>query len=186
MIRRAGLTLLAALTIWLAIGFSAAQRACAHDPRFVCSPRTGSNSVVIPDVGKSWAYYGGLMAGQSDRFVFDVNGLTVVPWSLLVDARDANDPARPAATLYDADGRAIARLALLRGNAFYEPFSRESYRQSGTDDLHLSPGAYSIVVTMSAGSRQRYVMAIGDAERFSPFEIPYVAGAIVRIRSRRY
>jgi len=188
MTMRIGLTFAVAFALWLGVGYSAAQRACAHDPRFVCSPRSATHAVRIPDASKSWAYYGGLTPDQSDEYTFGLSRATVVSWSLLVDARDAATPARPAAALFDAQGSVIAGVNFAGGgSAFYEPFSRESYLQSAIRHLNLWPGNYSIVVSMSgAAARQRYVMAIGDAERFSPLEIPYVAGAIARIRARRY
>lgn len=173
--------------VWLLVGSATAQVACAHDPRFICSPRSAEHPVRIPDVGKSWAYYGGIGRGQSDTFAFTVDRTTQAPWNLLVDVRDANNAARPSATLYNAAGSAIARVGFADGaTTFYEPFSRESYLESRTVNLSLSPGRYSVVVTMPAAAPQRYVMAIGEAERFSPLEIPYVIGAIARIRALRY
>lgn len=172
--------------LWLVAGYSAAQVACAHDPRFTCSPRSVEHAVVITDAGKSWAFYGGLAADQSDTFSVAVDRTTTVPWNLLVDVRDASNPARPEATLYDVAGRAATRLTLSGTRTFYEPFSRESYVESQNLELHLLPGYYRIVVSIPGARRQRYVMAIGEAERFSPLEIPYVLGAIARIRALRY
>ena len=172
--------------VYCAIGFFGAQTACAHDPRFICSPRDG-RAVEIPDPGKSWAYYGHLKAEQQDAFTFTVAAPLHVPWSLLIDARDSSDPARPYAIISDRSGREIAHLDFTHVAPFYEPFSRERYLQTNTLDLYLTPGTYTIAVSMRDGDRrQRYVMAIGDAERFTPAEIPYVLGAIYRIRARNF
>ncbi len=180
----AGVTAIA-FAVWCAFGYGSALRACAHDPRFVCSPRE-TDPIAIPDVTKSWAYYGSLAAGESDRFDFALaKRVERIPWSLLVDVRDAGNPARPSAVLTGA--RAQERLAFDRVGRFYEPFSRETYLQTGERTLTLEPGRYRIVVTMPGGiRRQRYVMAIGSAERFSPLELPYVLGALHRIRGLRY
>ena len=186
MVARVALTLGAALVVWLAVGCFSAQVACAHDPRFVCSPRTGEHPVAIPDASKSWAYYGGLARNQSDAFALRIDRPVKVPWSLLIDRRDAGNPARPVGTLYDAAGNVVASVTFSARQSFYEPFSRESYVESSVVSLRLAPGRYSIVVRTTGGQRQRYVMAIGEAERFSPFEIPYVVGAIARIRALRY
>lgn len=186
MLGRIALVFGVALAIWVAIGCFSAQVACAHDPRFVCSPRAAEHAVAIPDAGKSWAYYGGLAPGQSDAFVLRVDRSIAVPWNLLVDVRDAGNPARPVGTLYGAAGHAIASVAFSGNRSFFEPFSRESYLESPSVTLRLTPGSYSLFVRMSSGPRQRYVMAIGEAERFSPLEIPYVVGAIARIRALRY
>ena len=174
-----------ALAVWVVVGSLTAQTACAHDPRFVCSPRPQSHPVLIPDAGKSWAYYGSLASGQHDAFVFSIDRPLDVPWQLLVDRRDAFNPARPQATLSGPGG--VAARVTSEDTAFYEPFSRLSYVTSPDRTLHLQPGAYAVDVTMVRGDRpQRYVMAIGSAERFGLGEIPYVLGAIARIRAQRY
>lgn len=147
---RVGLVFGAAFMLWVVAGYSAAQIACAHDPRFVCSPRSAAHPVAIPDAGKSWAYYGGLAGAQRDTYSLSVDRATAVPWNLLVDARDASNSARPEATLYDVAGRVVARLTFSRVQIFYEPFSRESYVESQTLVLHLLPGYYKIVVSVPA------------------------------------
>ena len=175
------------LVVWIAIGYASAQRACAHDPRFVCSPRDAANPVTIPDARKSWAFYGSLSPKQVDRFTFSLAQPAEVPWSLLVDVRDAANPARPSAVLYGAHSGSPNRATFDRATRFYEPFSREAYLQTPEQTLRLPAGSYSVVVTMRGGRHpQRYVMAIGRDERFSPLEIPYVLGAIGRIRALRY
>lgn len=104
----------------------------------------------------------------------------------MLDRRDAANPARPEATLTSAGGSTVARLRLTRGTPFYEPFSRLTYLESREARLDLKPGTYRIVVSMYGGAaRQRYVMAIGEAERFGAGEVPYVFGAIDRIRHQR-
>ncbi|MEO6834378.1 MAG: hypothetical protein ABI231_00500 [Candidatus Tumulicola sp.] len=176
-----------AVLVWFAFGYLSARPACAHDPRFVCSPRGMDRPVVIPDPAKSWAYYGGLSRGQHDVFVFTVTRPLQVPWNLLVDRRDVSNPARPVAILSGSGGVRVARLGLIGGKTFYEPFSRLTYLESTDLTLHLPPGRYEIDVGMDGGDRrQRYVMAIGAAERFNVGEIPYVLRAIRRIRSQSY
>lgn len=175
------------IAIWFAVGFSSAQRACAHDPRFPCSPRTSADPVRVPDPAKSWAYYGHLTTGQHDVYAMPLSAATDVPWNLLVDERDAGNPARPTATLTAGDGRIVKTIGFSSTDAFYEPFSREHYVESPAVILHLQPGSYRIAVGMEGGLRpQRYTMAIGAAERFGIAEIPYVLGAISRIRARQY
>ena len=176
-----------ACAVWFVAGYFSALPACAHDPRFVCSPRDAAHPVVVPDPQKSWAYYGGLQPGQRDVFTFTIARPLRVPWNLLIDGRDAGNPARPEATLADSSGNALARLDLRDSKPFYEPFSRLTYLESPDRSLDLPPGTYRIDVTMTGGTgRQRYVMAIGEDERFGVGEIPYVLGAIGRIRALRY
>lgn len=170
---------------WVAFGYFSAQRACAHDPRFTCSPRTAKNPVLIPDASKSWAFYGTLRHGQTDRYEFELPARTSVPVNLLVDARDSANPARPALTI-DRNGRSVTFLDFSRVTTFYEPFSREQYINTPSQDLTLEPGHYTATVSMSGTDAQRYTLAIGEAERFTVFEVPYVAGAIHRIRALRY
>lgn len=176
-----------AFAAWFLIGYFSALPACAHDPRFVCSPRDAAHPVVVPDPQKSWAFYGGLRPGQRDVFTFTAARPLKVPWSLLIDRRDAPNPARPEATLADASGHPLARLDLRGAKPFYEPFSRSTYLESPDRTLDLPPGTYRIEVAMTGGgARQRYVIAIGEDERFGIGEVPYVLGAIGRIRALRY
>ncbi len=171
--------------VWFAVGYLSAGSACAHDPRFVCSPRE-ARPVRIADPTKSWAFYGHLRAGEYDAFVFTVAAPSAIPWSLLVDRRDARNPGRPHAVL-TRHGRIVARLAFAHPTSFYEPFSREHYLTTRPAMLHLAPGRYRITVTIpQAATTQRYVLAIGAQERFGIGEIPYVFGAIHRIRALRY
>jgi hypothetical protein len=187
-LKRFTLGVAAALALWFAFGFFSAQRACAHEPRFVCSPRSASDAIAIPDPSRSWAFYGHLVPGQNDVFTFRAPQALVVPWNLLVDVRDRAIPTRPQAVLRTSEGRAIAQLRVSGRRTFYEPFSRETYIMSPTPRLRLGPGNYCVVVTMRGSTKreQRYVMAIGEAERFGIGEFPYVLGAIHRIRARDY
>ncbi len=184
--RVAGVATLA-LVVWFAVGLSSAQRACAHDPRFTCSPRGLSNPVRIADPLKSWAFYGHVGKGESDVYEFSLARAATIPWSLLVDSRDAGNPARPIATLENEDGALLDTIDFSRSEAFYEPFSRERYLTTPVVSLALQPGTYVIDVAMHPAARpQRYTMAIGSEERFGIAEVPYVLGAIHRIRALNY
>lgn len=174
------------IAVWAAAGIFSAQSACAHDPRFVCSPRTPQHPVVVSDPAKSWAFYGGLDAGGTDTFSFTLERELVVPFNLLVDRRDSENSARPVLRIL-RNGKQIAAVDFSRSEAFYEPFSRENYVQTPQHKMTLPPGAYVARVAMpGATSRQRYVFALGEAERFSVFEVPYVLGAIHRVRALSY
>lgn len=186
MVRKALLAalVLAALVVGVSIG--SAQVACAHDPRFACSPRA-RNPIRIPDPSKSWAYYGHLGPGQTDLYRFTVSQALAVPWNVLLDQRDAATAGRPVATITDSTGHAIAQANLKHPEAFFEPFSREHYLISPDQTILLSPGRYEVRVTIvGAKSAQRYTLAIGEAERLSPLEYAYLVGAILRIRAQRY
>ena len=168
-------------------GVLSARGACAHDPRFVCSPRDETHAVTVPDPGKSWAFYGGLQGTQVDTFKFHVSATLDVPVSLLVDTRDRSNPALPVATISNDLGRPVAQIDFAGASEFYEPFSHLSYLQTKERTLKLQPGSYSVYIRVRAAAvRQRYTFAMGAAERFSIFEIPYVGGAILRIRSQDY
>ncbi len=188
LIRRTWWIAAAALALWFGLGILGAQKACAHDPRFACSPRDEAHAIVIPDAGKSWAYYGHLASGQMDAYTFTLARRARVPFSVLVAQGDADaDPGRPALAVKDARGVMIARTDLSKGEDFYEPFSRVDYLKSPDIVMDLEPGSYSLTVEMRGSSGlQRYVLAVGEAERFSVGELPYVLGAIARIRAMRY
>jgi hypothetical protein len=186
-IRRIVLAAVIVLIVACVAGFLSAGRACAHDPRFACSPRHASNPVEIADPQKSWAFYGHLVPGETDYYIFTTREPLRVPWSILLDERDESNPARPVVTLYTADGKVRDRLDLKDPTRYYETFSQEQYLTSRDRSIAQSPGTYSAVVTMSGGRMpQRYTFAIGEAERFGLIEIPYVAGAVLRVRSLRY
>lgn len=164
-----------------------AGTACAHDPRFACSPRSPDNPVYIRDISKSWAFYGSLAPGQRDFYVFATKRPTLVPMSILVDARDAANPARPVLIVYDHRRRFVAQSNFARAVAFYEPFSRVRYVSSREQHISFGPGTYTAVVSMKGGKRaQRYAFAIGRDERFSVLEIPRVLWAIYRINHRHF
>jgi hypothetical protein len=184
---RVAIVAIVAIASWFAVGFSSAQRACAHDPRFACSPRAHSNPVSIADATKSWAFYGHLRSGETDEYDFTLAMAAKIPWSLLVDARDVANPARPVGVLFGPDGKPVRALDFAHAERFYEPFSREEYLTTPPLALALQPGAYHVIVKMQGGTaEQRYVMAIGADERFGVGEIPYVVGAIHRIRALDY
>ena len=177
---------LAAIAAFAIAGFLSAGTACAHDPRFACSPRGANHPIAVANPRKSWAFYGHLAPGQEDRYEIELTQPAEVSWSLLVDERDARNPGRPEATL-SASGRVLAHLDLTHAATFYEPFSRETYLSTAQTKVALPAGSSTAVIRMRAGTgAQRYTFAIGDAEQFSPLEIPYVFGAIERIRALHY
>jgi hypothetical protein len=169
------------------VGFFSAGRACAHDPRFACSPRGQDRPIHIAQPEKSWAFYGHLSAAEEDRYAVETSRPIVVPVQILIDERDAVNPARPVARINDGSGRFIAAIDLASGRPFFEPFSRVTYLESPDRVIRFPAGTSTITVTMRDGSAsQRYVLAIGSAERFSALEIPYLLGALYRIHTRKF
>jgi len=186
-LKRILIVIVSSIAVVVAVGTLSAGRACAHDPRFVCSPRTPGNPVVVRDAVKSWAFYGRLGAAQSDHFTVSTTTAIRVPTSLLVDERDAGNPARPSLSVYDGRGAKVATIDMNRSELFYEPFSRVRYLSSVERAVQLNAGTYDFVVTMSgAPSAQRYTLALGREERFTVAELPFVIGAVVRIHNRGY
>lgn len=186
-IGRAVAVFVAVVALWLIVGISSAQTACAHDPRFACSPRAADNAVRIPDPAKSWAYYGRLAPGATDTYTFDVPRQLGVPITLLVETADASNAARPALTIRNAAGKTAVAVDFARSQTFHEPFSGLDYLTTPDHVYVLEPGRYTAAVTMQGGiSPQRYVFAIGSAEKFGLAEIPYVLGAVHRVKTRGY
>jgi hypothetical protein len=176
-----------ALAVWLGFGFFGAQRACAHDPRFACSPRDSQHAILISDPAKSWAYYGRLSDGQRDVYGIFVKNAMVVPVSVLIEKSDVGNGARPVLTISDMHDRVLATRDLRAPSSFFEPFSRVEYLTSDQRNVSLAPGLYQAFVTMRGGSApQRYVMAIGSEEWFGFDEIPYVLGAMRRVNAVGY
>lgn len=187
MFRRVVTAILVALALIVGAGALSARTACAHDPRFACSPREAAHPIVVTDPAKSWAFYGRLAQGEEDHYSIQARAKTRVSISILLDVRDAGNPARPVASVYDSAGRVADRIALSTPASFYEPFSRVDYLSSGERDIMLPQGRSTIVIAMRGGSEpQRYAFAIGRAERFSILDLPYVAGALYRIHARKF
>ena len=182
------LTALALTLIAILIaGALSAGRACAHDPRFVCSPRDTNHPVVVTDPQKSWAFYGHLRTGEEDRYAIETPKAVAVPVQLLVDRRDANNPVRPVATIATTSGHAIATIDFERTQRFFEPFSRVTYLATPNRVVTFPAGTSTITVVMHGiAAPQRYTLAIGNDERFSLLEIPYVLGALYRIHTQNF
>jgi hypothetical protein len=184
---RSSAVVVLALAGWLGFGFFGAQRACAHDPRFACSPRGERHAIAIADPAKSWAYYGRLLPGQRDVYGLFVNDGLSVPVSVLIEKSDSSNAARPVLTIVDSRGKVVAVRDLRPPSEFFEPFSRVDYLTSEQAAIALQPGLYRAFVDMRGGSAaQRYVFAVGSDERFSVGEIPYVLGAVWRVRAQGY
>lgn len=175
------------LVLVIAFGAISAGTACAHDPRFACSPCDAAHPILASDPAKSWAFYGRLEQGQADHYSIHSRTNMRVPVSILLDVRDAGNPARPIASVYDGSGAIVDRIALSKATTFYEPFSRVSYITSGEREITLARGRSTVVIAMRGGTDpQRYVFTIGREERFGLLELPYVAGAIYRIHMRKF
>ena len=153
---------LGAFVFWLALGMSGASRACAHDPRFACSPRDASHAVAISDARKSWAFYGDLAPGEADVYRFDLARAANVPVSLLVDERDASNPGRPVASIEAIGAPFRERIDFSRTRQFYEPFSRERYITTPDRNLSLPAGRYALRVTMQ-GKRVNAIRSPSEA-----------------------
>ena len=186
MVRKIILSALLVVAVTVAVSIASAQVTCAHDPRFVCSPRAGT-PIIIADPSKSWAYYGHLEPQQTDVYRFTVSKSLDVPWNVLLDERDAATAGRPAATVAHSAAHVVAAADLRHPKTFFEPFSREHYLISPDQTMHLTPGRYEVRVSIpGATGEQRYTLAIGEAERFSPLEYGYLVGALLRIRMQHY
>jgi hypothetical protein len=184
---RAAIIVLVVLALVITAGALSAGTACAHDPRFACSPRDAAHPIVAPDAAKSWAFYGRLEEGQEDYYSIQARTKTRVPISILLDVRDAGNPARPVASVYDGAGTILDRIDLSNPASFYEPFSRVQYLTSPEREITLAQGRSTVVIEMRGGSEpQRYVFALGRDERFGLLELPYVAGALYRIHMRKF
>lgn len=187
MIKRVVIATLVALAVLVIAGAFSAGTACAHDPRFACSPRDADHPIVISDPAKSWAFYGRLAEGREDRYSIRASARIRVPLSILLDVRDAANTARPVASIYNAAGSLRTRIDLSSPARFYEPFSRVHYLTSGEREITFPQGRSTIVVAMRGGSEpQRYAFAIGRDERFGLLEMPYLAGALYRIHTRKF
>ncbi len=177
--------LLGAFFVWFGVGFFAAQRACASDPQFTCSPRDLAHPVEVTDASHAQAYYGVLSSGERDIYRLTIASATSLPLALLIPAGQAAGPARPLATVIDAKGETVANMTMQATQPFFDSGTRMDYVESRAT-IALDPGTYSIYVGVNAAiTPQRYVLAIGTDTAFNPAELPYILGSIYRIHTMR-
>ena len=166
-------------------GVFSAGTACAHDPRFACSPRPASSPVAIGDVVKSWAFYGRLASPQRDYYDFS----TAVPLRIPSIFSSINamppTPARPSLIVEGANQREnhAPRPEQPRHvrRAVFTRLVSEQERRTRSCPWPLHRGRLD-----EAAAAQRYTFAIGRDERFGILEIPYVLGAVSRIHNRDF
>lgn len=166
-----------------ASGLVIVSSARAHVPEIVApvasdagdassGPHPSAQPIGSPTVSR--AVYGFLAPGRDfDVFFFTVDSPVSTTVDLLVPARSDYAGFEPRLSVYHP-GTGVERAASPgSGDAEYEPFSIESFREVRTAELELVPGdSYYLVVRSGAGlSSGPYVLAFSGAERFSPSEI---------------
>lgn len=155
------------LTLGVSVLCLLPQAVSAHQPRIVESDLT---AVEMPEVSK--AYYGKLsgtphvfLISESEPFdlyvnvlVPDVPGAKTDVSAAVVQATNPEEPL----ILLNADAAPWSR--------FYEEFGQDSYLAGKEERRELPAGEYEIRV-WSSNNDSTYVLAVGEAERFTPREI---------------
>lgn len=179
--RRRASWCLAALVCVTAV--AVASPAYAHVPEIaapVASDASSTTSDPYPSAQPiggptvSRAVYGFLAPGRDfDAYRFTVDSAVSTTVDLLVPARSDYAGFEPRLSIYEEGSGEERAASPGSGEAEYEPFSIESFREVQTADLELVPGnSYYLVVRsgprLSSGP---YVLAFSGAESFGSSEI---------------
>jgi len=153
-----------------------APAALAHQPRVVGAART----VRVSDPEVSKAYYAHL-PGVPARYEI----ASASPFNLYAQT---TVPAVPASRrdlqmrVFGPSGE-LARLAVAAKawKTFYEPFGGDHYLTGPEFSRHVPAGRYTVEIS-DTGNRGTYVLAIGQAERWSALEAIHALFALPTIK----
>lgn len=142
--------------------------ASAHQPVVVSS---GEMSVTEPAISK--AYYDNLR-GTGRIYVFEESQPFPLYLNLLVP-KDTNPLGRYSAKIYSVSGNALTQLAVLDGSTtqwteFYEDYGKDDYLKGPEFRTTLPGGQYAVEVVGTSKNVGRYVLAVGETERWTPVE----------------
>ena len=163
--------IIAAIVLSATLGLSAP--AAAHQPRIA----TG-NLITVTDPAVSKAYYG-QFAGPSVQgnqpVVYRIEATNAFPLYVNVLVPDIAGQKKNVTAVITKDGDIAHPVAVLDGfktdwKPYFEPFGHDQYFQGEEYRGEAGPGVYEIRVT-APYSVGKYVLAIGEAESFTPAEI---------------
>jgi hypothetical protein len=187
----------------LSLAFAALSLpAYAHNPIFEETDTSSySNALLIPDPDISYAHYGFLDSTYDiDYYYFDLKGKLNVSSQLNVPKNVKYEDFYPTYVIigpgidYRPEGLPFelpdgyGALAFDTGtmgsrDEFYEPFSGITYYRSPKNYTTFeTPGRYYIVVYDKEQKKGDYVIAVGDKESFSIWDIPRVIIAVIKLR----
>lgn len=179
----------------------ASGAASAHKPIIKERDTRGySDAVGIPDPTVSWAVYGFIEApGNVDYYYFDLKEGMNVYTELLVPANPVYEDFRPSYVIigpgvsgsdavpfevHSGTGVLVVDSPAGAREIFHEPFTGISYYRGIRKHTPLTvPGRYYLAVFDSRHNQGDYVLAVGEKESFSVFDLPGIITAVIRIRA---
>jgi hypothetical protein len=135
-------------------------------------PYPSAQPISSPAISR--AVYGFLAPGRDfDVFRFTVNSQVTTTLDLIVPARSDYAGFQPRLSVYEEGSSEERSASPGSGEAEYEPFSIESFREVQTIELELMPDkTYYLVVRSGPGlASGPYVLAFSGAESFGSSEI---------------
>jgi hypothetical protein len=189
--RSVGLLVAGAVTwsIWIA--------GASHYPVFVDPERSGG-AQVVEDLERSWAFYGDLTPGSTDRYRLEAGASDEVSFEVLVPKRDDLRDYRPYLEIsgpgFEGDCRLRVgddcwRVPINAGAAsFYEAFTQTYYWSYTKDDPQGSSvrfpqeASYLLTVGVDQGDGGPYALATVGADQFSASELLLFPLEWVRVR----
>lgn len=164
------------IIFFCAVFFSGGKISEAHQARIV----SGEDAIAVDSPEISRAFYAEL-EGEPDYFL--VRG--DAPFDLYVNALVPDVPGAQKNISFEIkkDGRMLAALdgADHRWKNFYEPFAGDNYFKGPEYRMRAAAGEYEIKVS-NPGNAGKYVLAIGETEKFPVEEIFRTIASVPRIK----
>lgn len=190
----------AGLAVFLALLSLTVTQAQAHNPIMAGGNHNLSTAVRIPDPAVSYALYGYLdTPGEAQFYYVDISSPVRLMTQLNIPKNDAHASFRPSYALvgpgiresdpvpFDVpggNGSLLVSASLQEPvSAFYEPFSGITYNTSVKTYTNLTvPGRYYIAIFDESHKRGDYVLATGEQEAFSIWDMPSVTWKVLGLR----
>lgn len=190
---------LAFLTLFTLI-LTAIPQAMAHNPIFGQDNHNYATAVRIPDANISYAMYGYIdTPGEAQFYYVDISSPVSLMTQTNVPKNDAYVSFRPS---YAIIGPGITAhdpvpFEVPAGNGtllinaprqeprseFYEPFSGITYNMSAKTYTDIAvPGRYYIGIFDETHKKGDYVLATGELESFSIWDMPSVIWKVIQLR----
>jgi hypothetical protein len=180
--------------------FTAIPSAMAHNPIFGQGNHDFTSAVRIPDANISYAMYGYLdTSGEAQFYYVDISSPVRLMTQINVPKNDVYATFRPS---YAIIGPGITTndplpFEVPAGNGsllinasrqeprseFYEPFSGITYNMSAKTYTDITvPGRYYIAIFDETNKKGDYVLATGELESFSVWDMPSVIWKVIQLR----
>ncbi len=174
--------------------------ATAHNPIFSQDNHDFSTAIRIPDANISYAMYGYLdTPGEAQFYYVDTSSPVSLITQMNVPKNDVYATFQPSYAIIGpgittqdpvpfevpaGNGSLLINASRQRpGNEFYEPFSGITYNISTKTYTDITvPGRYYIAIFDETHKKGDYVLATGELESFSIWDLPSVIWKVIQLR----